>query len=291
MQGVGIDPKRFRVLAQQAGAKGGSMIKVIVAGAGGRMGGRLVSLIRESKSLQLAAAVEKKGHPAVGRDAGEVAGGSPLGITIGEDLSALADRGDVLIDFTAPEATLANLHVMATRKKAAVIGTTGLSSEQVTELKTTANQMACVFAPNMSVGVNVMLKVIADMAHRLGDDYDIEVMEAHHRLKKDAPSGTALKIAEVLAKATGKSLDQVAAYARKGMIGERKRGEIGIQVIRAGDIVGDHTVLFGGLGERLEVTHRASSRDTFATGALRAAEWVVRQPHGLYDMQDVLGLR
>jgi len=267
------------------------MIKVIVAGAGGRMGGRLISLIRESKSLQLAVALEKKGHPAVGRDAGEVAGGSRLGITIGDDLSAMADRGDVLIEFTAPEATLANLRIMAMRNKAAVVGTTGLSAEQVSELKTTTKKMACVFAPNMSVGVNLMLKVVADMARRLGDDYDIEVLEAHHRLKKDAPSGTALKIAEVLAAATGKDLQQAAVYGRKGVIGERKRGEIGMQVIRAGDIIGDHTVLFGGLGERLEVTHRASSRDTFATGALRAAEWAVTQPPGLYDMQDVLGLR
>jgi 4-hydroxy-tetrahydrodipicolinate reductase len=267
------------------------MIKVIVAGAGGRMGGRLISLIRESKALQLAAALEKKGHPAVGRDAGEVAGCNRLGIKIGDDLSAVADCGDVLIDFTAPEATLANLDIMASRKKAAVIGTTGFSPDQVSELKTTAKKMACVFAPNMSVGVNLMLKVIADMARRLGDDYDIEVMEAHHRLKKDAPSGTALKIAEVLAAATGKDLKQAAVYGRKGVIGERKRGEIGMQVIRAGDIIGDHTVLFGGIGERLEVTHRASSRDTFATGALRAAEWVVSQPQGLYDMQDVLGLR
>ena len=267
------------------------MIKVIVAGAGGRMGGRLTSLIRESKSLQLVAAVEKKGHPAVGRDAGEVAGGSPLRIMIGDDLRALADRGDVLIDFTAPEATLANVDIMAMCNKAAVIGTTGLSPEQVGQLKITAKKMACVFAPNMSVGVNLMLKVIADMARRLGDDYDIEVMEAHHRLKKDAPSGTALKIAEALAAATGKDLKQAAVYGRKGVIGERKRGEIGMQVIRAGDIIGDHTVLFGGIGERLEVTHRASSRDTFATGALRAAEWVVSQPQGLYDMQDVIGLR
>ena len=143
----------------------------------------------------------------------------------------------------------------------------------------------------MSVGINLLLKVIADMARRLGDDYDIEVLEAHHRLKKDAPSGTALKIAQVLAEATGKDLNTVLAYGRKGMIGERKRGEIGMQVIRAGDIIGDHTVLFGGAGERIEVTHRATSRDTFATGAVRAAEWVLTQRPGIYDMQDVLGLR
>jgi 4-hydroxy-tetrahydrodipicolinate reductase len=267
------------------------VIKVIVAGAGGRMGGRLISLITESKSLQLAGAVEKTGHPAIGRDAGEVAGGNRQGIPITDDLSVLAEKADVLIEFTAPEATLAHLDVMAAQKKAMVIGTTGLSAAQVSELKTKAKGIPCLFAPNMSVGVNLMLNVVAEMARRLGDDYDVEVLEAHHRLKKDAPSGTALKIAQVLAEATGKDLNQVAAYGRKGMIGERKRGEIGMQVIRAGDIIGDHTVMFGGMGERLEVTHRASSRDTFAAGALRAAEWIVKQPAGLYDMQDVLGLK
>ena len=267
------------------------MIKVIVAGAGGRMGGRLVSLITESTSLQLAGAIEKNGHPAIGRDAGEVAGAARQGIPISDDLTLLAEKADVLIEFTSPEATLAHIEIMAAQKKAMVIGTTGLSAEQVSELKTKAKAIACVFAPNMSVGVNLMLQVIAEMARRLGDGYDIEVTEAHHRLKKDAPSGTALKIAQVLAEATGKDLNQVAAYGRKGVIGERKRGEIGMQVIRAGDIIGDHTVLFGGMGERLEVTHRASSRDTFALGALRAVEWVVKQPPGLYDMQDVLGLR
>jgi 4-hydroxy-tetrahydrodipicolinate reductase len=172
-----------------------------------------------------------------------------------------------------------------------VIGTTGFSAAQLEELKSLASQVPCVVSPNMSVGVNLIYKVISEMAKTLGDDYDIEVIEAHHRLKKDAPSGTALKIAEVLANAVNRDLDQVGVYARKGLIGERKKGEIGIQTIRAGDIVGDHTILFGGMGERIEVTHRASSRDTFARGALRAARWVVRQPPGLYDMMDVLGLR
>jgi len=267
------------------------MVKVIVAGAGGRMGGRLISLIKESKSFQLVGAVEKKGHAAVGHDAGEVAGCGKLSIPVSDDLTSLASGADVLIEFTSPEATLAHVEIMASRKKAMVIGTTGLSAEQVSELKTKAKAIPCVLAPNMSVGVNLMLKVIAEMARALGDGYDIEVTEAHHRLKKDAPSGTALKIAQVLADATGRDLDKVVAPARKGMIGERKRGEIGIQVVRAGDIVGDHTVLFGGIGERLEVTHRATSRDTFAAGALRAAEWVVKQSPGLYDMQDVIGLR
>ena len=267
------------------------MIKVVVTGAGGRMGGRLVTLIKESSDLQLVGAVERKGHPAVGKDAGEIAGCGHVGVAVADDLTALADRADVLIDFTAPEAALAHLHIMTARKKAMVIGTTGLSAYQQADLKKTAKAIPCVYAPNMSVGVNVMLRVITDIARKLGDDYDIEVLEAHHRLKKDAPSGTALKIAQVLADATGRDLEKVVAYGRKGMIGERRRGEIGIQVIRAGDIVGDHTVLFGGPGERIEVTHRAQSRDTFARGALRAARWVVTQPPGLYDMADVLGLK
>jgi 4-hydroxy-tetrahydrodipicolinate reductase len=172
-----------------------------------------------------------------------------------------------------------------------VIGTTGFSAAELDEVRSLARQVPCVCSPNMSVGVNLIYKVIGEMAKTLGDDYDIEVIEAHHRLKKDAPSGTALKIAEVLARSVNRDLNQVGVYARKGLIGERKKGEIGIQSIRAGDIVGDHTIIFGGMGERIEVTHRASSRDTFARGALRAARWVVRQPPGLYDMMDVLGLK
>jgi 4-hydroxy-tetrahydrodipicolinate reductase len=172
-----------------------------------------------------------------------------------------------------------------------VIGTTGFNAVQLEELKSLARQVPCVCSPNMSVGVNLIYKVIGEMARTLGEEYDIEVIEAHHRLKKDAPSGTALKIAEVLAQAVNRDLDQVGVYARKGLVGERKKQEIGIQTIRAGDIVGDHTVLFGGMGERIEVTHRASNRDTFARGALRAARWVVKQPPGLYDMMDVLNLK
>ncbi|MBI3603368.1 MAG: 4-hydroxy-tetrahydrodipicolinate reductase [Nitrospirae bacterium] len=267
------------------------MIKVIVAGAAGRMGGRLVCLLKESAALTLAGAVENKGHMSVGDDAGEAAGCGQTGVVIRDDLAAVLDRGEVVIDFSAPPATLEHLRVAAHHRRAMVIGTTGFSPSELAELRTLAKSVPCVFSPNMSVGVNLLLKVIAEMAKTLGEDYDIEVIEAHHRLKKDAPSGTALKMAEVLAKATGRDLEQVGVYARKGLIGERKKGEIGIQTIRAGDIVGDHTVLFGGMGERMEVTHRAQSRDTFARGALRAARWVVKQPPGLYDMTDVLGLR
>jgi len=267
------------------------MIKVIVAGAAGRMGCRLVGLIQDSTLLTLAGAIEGKGHHALGDDAGETAGCGRAGVPISDDFKVLLDRGEVVIDFSVPEATLQHLRAVAQQRRAMVIGTTGFSAAQLEELKSLASQVPCVFSPNMSVGVNLIYKVISEMAKTLGDDYDIEVIEAHHRQKKDAPSGTAQKIAEVLAKAVNRELDQVGIYARKGLIGERKKGEIGIQTIRAGDIVGDHTILFGGMGERIEVTHRASSRDTFARGALRAARWVVRQPPGLYDMMDVLGLR
>lgn len=267
------------------------MINVIVAGAAGRMGSRLIALIKESTALTLAGALEGKGHSALAADAGEAAGVGKMGVPVTDDLPALLKRGEVVIDFSAPEATLAHLRAVAQQKRAMVIGTTGFNAVQLEELKSLARQVPCVCSPNMSVGVNLIYKVIGEMARTLGEEYDIEVIEAHHRLKKDAPSGTALKIAEVLAQAVNRDLEQVGVYARKGLVGERKKQEIGIQTIRAGDIVGDHTVLFGGMGERIEVTHRASNRDTFARGALRAARWVVKQPPGLYDMMDVLNLK
>jgi len=267
------------------------MIKVVVAGAAGRMGCRLVSLVRESSALTLAGALEGTGHQSLGDDAGITAGAGHAGIPITDDLAALMKQGEVVIDFSAPRATLEHLRIVAQHRRAMVIGTTGFSVSELDELKSLAQQIPCVFSPNMSVGVNLIYKIIGEMAKTLGDEYDIEVIEAHHRLKKDAPSGTALKMAEILAQSVNRDLNQVGVYARKGLIGERVRDEIGIQTIRAGDIVGDHTVLFGGMGERIEVTHRASSRDTFARGALRAAQWVVPQHPGLYDMIDVLGLR
>jgi len=267
------------------------MIKVIVAGAAGRMGTQLVSLLRDAEALTLAGAVERKGHGAIGQDAGERAGCGRSGVTIVDDLSAVLSQGEVVIDFSSPTATLEHGRAAATQRRAMVIGTTGLSAQDISDLRGFARQIPCVCSPNMSIGVNLLLKVIAEMAKALGDEYDIEVIEAHHRLKKDAPSGTALKMAEVLATATNRDLSHVGVYARNGMIGERKPGEIGVQSIRAGDIVGDHTVLFGGMGERMEVTHRVQSRDIFARGALRAARWVVEQPPGLYDMLDVLSLR
>jgi 4-hydroxy-tetrahydrodipicolinate reductase len=267
------------------------MTKVIIAGAGGRMGCRLISLVNDSDSLTLAGAVEGKGHPSVGRDAGEIAGCGLTGVKIGDDLSEFLDQGDVVVDFSMPSATLNHARAAAQRRRAIVIGTTGFSASDLDELRCLCAHIPCVCSPNMSVGVNVIYKVIAEMAKVLGEDYDIEVIEAHHRLKKDAPSGTALKLADILARAMNRDLARVGVYTRKGMTGERTRDEIGIQSIRAGDIVGDHTVLFGTAGERIEVTHRAQNRDTFAAGALRAARWVVEQPPGIYDMLDVLRLR
>lgn len=267
------------------------MTKTIVAGAAGRMGSRLVSLIKDSPALMLTGALESKGHPSLGKDAGEMAGSGHAGVSITDNLSSLMEQGEVLIDFSAPESTLEHLRTVVRHRRAIVIGTTGFSSVQLEELKSLALQIPCVLSPNMSVGINLICKVIGEMARTLGEDYDIEIIEAHHRLKKDAPSGTALQLADVLARSVNRDLNQVGVFARKGMIGERAKGEIGIQTIRAGDIVGDHTILFGGMGERIEVTHRASSRDTFAQGAIRAAKWIVHQPPGLYDMMDVLSLR
>ena len=267
------------------------MIKAIVAGAAGRMGGRIIHMLEGAQDITLAAAFEQAGHPAVGQDVGEVVGLPKKNMAVAGDLAAVLDRGEVLIDFTNPEATLNNLRQAAAAGKAVVIGTTGLSAAQQAEVKALAAQTRVVLAPNMSVGVNLMFKVVADIARVLSAGYDVEIVEAHHRLKKDAPSGTAVKLAQVIAQALQRNLDEVAVYERKGLIGQRTDAEIGIQTVRAGDIVGEHTVIFGGIGERLEIIHRAHNRDNFARGAVRAARWIVAQPPGLYDMQDVLGLK
>jgi len=267
------------------------MIRVIVAGAAGRMGGRIIHMVQESPDVVLAGAFERADHPAVGKDAGELSGLGPLGVPVAADVEKVIDSGDVIIDFTTPKATMANLHAAGPQKCAMVIGTTGITGADLDEVRSLAGAIRCVMAPNMSVGVNLMFRVAAEMARVLGDDYDMEILETHHRFKKDAPSGTALRLAQGLAQAVGRDLGKTGVYARQGMIGERTREEIGIQTWRAGDITGEHTVMFGGIGERLELTHRAHNRDNFARGAVRAARWIVDQPVGLYDMQDVLGLK
>lgn len=265
--------------------------KIIVTGAAGRMGQRIIANLCADKNFKLVGAVENSKSPALGKDAGLVAGFGECGIKIVDSLEKVIDLGDVVIDFTAAATTLPHLEIVAKHQKAIVIGSTGHTPEQKISMASLAKKIPVVLASNMSVGINVMWKLLADAATLLGDGFDIEIVEAHHRLKKDAPSGTAMTTAEVLAQATGRDLARDAVYHREGLIGERKANEIGIQSIRGGDVVGDHTVFFLGNGERLEVTHRASSRDTFALGALRAAKWLVGKPSGLYSMKDVLGLK
>ncbi len=266
-------------------------IKAIVAGAGGRMGGRIIAMVSEADGITLGGAFEHPDSPAVGKDATALAGLPESGITIADNLDEVIDQGDVLIDFTFHEATVKHAKTASQAKKPMVIGTTGFSKSELEKIAELAKEFPVVLAPNMSVGVNLLYKLVETAAKVLGDDYDIEIVEAHHRMKKDAPSGTALQLGRVAAAALGRDFDTVAVYERYGNIGERSKEEIGIQTVRAGDIVGEHTVLFGGIGERIELVHKASSRDTFAKGAVRAAKWIVNQPPGLYDMQDVLGLK
>lgn len=268
-------------------------IRIAIVGAAGRMGRQLVQATLEHPELELAAAVARPGHAALGMDAGALAGVESCGVEIAPELEAVlsASAVDVVIDFTLPEALSGNLASCRTAKVPMVIGTTGLSVAQKAELERAATELPIVFAANYSAGITLSLKLLDMAARALGDDFDVEVIEAHHRHKIDAPSGTALRMGEVLAGALGRDLADCAVYGREGRTGERDRRTIGFETIRGGDVVGEHTVMFLGQGERLEITHRASSRMTFARGATRAATWLAAQPAGLYDMEDVLGLR
>ena len=263
---------------------------LVVGGAAGRMGTRIVALLGEAPGLRLAAALEAPGHRMLGRDTGEVAGAGRLGVPIGADAGAALTRDRLLVEFSVPEASLEHLRLVADAGARAVIGTTGFSAAQREEIAALARRAAILVAPNMSVAVTLAFKVLAIMAKALGDDYDVEITEIHHRYKKDAPSGTAQRMGEVVAEALGRDLAGTAVHGRQGMPGERTPKEIGVFSLRSGDVVGEHTVSFGTLGERLELTHRAHSRDTFARGALRAVRFVAGRPPGLYSMQDVLGL-
>ena len=267
------------------------MIKVAVTGAAGRMGGRIITLITEAEGLEVAGAIEMAGHARLGDDAGYVAGCGDLGVAITDSLEQGLASADVLIDFTWPEVTIGNAEVCARLGKAMVVGTTGLNPEQREVIKRVAQSSPVVFAPNMSVGVNVCFKLLKDMAKTLGEGFDVEIVELHHNKKKDSPSGTAVRMGEIVADALDRNYNEVANYHREGMCGERSQEEIGMQTVRGGDIVGEHTVYFIGMGERIELTHRAMSRDMFARGAVRAAGWLAEKPVGLYDMQDVLGLK
>ncbi|MCW8828192.1 MAG: 4-hydroxy-tetrahydrodipicolinate reductase [Gammaproteobacteria bacterium] len=267
------------------------MTRIAVTGAAGRMGRNLIEATHQAEGVSLGAAIVRAGSSLVGADAGEMAGVGPLGVQIVDSLEAACDDFDVLIDFTLPEVTEHNVAFCRANGKKIVIGTTGLDDAQKAQLAEAGNDIAVVFAPNMSVGVNLSLKLLQMAAKVLGDEVDIEVIEAHHRYKIDAPSGTALAMGEAVAETLGRDLKECAVYGREGRTGERDRKTIGFETIRAGDIVGEHTVMFAGIGERIEITHKASSRMTFAKGAVRAAGWLAQKEKGLFDMQDVLSLK
>ncbi|MHB8166017.1 MAG: 4-hydroxy-tetrahydrodipicolinate reductase [Sulfuricella sp.] len=267
-----------------------STLNIAIAGSSGRMGRALLEAVAQAPDMRLAAALERKGSPFVGKDAGELLA-APCGVSISEDTEIALAGCNALIDFTRPEATLDHLKVCHELGINMVIGTTGFSAEQKGLIADAGRDIGVVFAPNMSVGVNLSLKLIDMAARVLNEGYDIEIVEAHHRHKVDAPSGTALRMGEVVANALGRNLAECAVYGREGVTGERSPSTIGFATVRGGDIVGDHTVLFAGIGERVEITHKASSRATFALGALRAARFLAQRGKGLFDMQDVLGLR
>ncbi len=267
------------------------MTNILVTGAAGRMGRNLISAIHEAEGATLTAATERQGGSMVGVDAGELAGLDKNNVILTGDINTVLDKFDVCVDFTAPVVTIENIKACRAAGKKMVIGTTGFTDEQKQLIKDAAKDIAIVFAPNMSVGVNLTFKLLDIAARVLGDNVDIEVIEAHHRHKVDAPSGTALRMGEVVAEALGRDLKECAVYGREGQTGERDRKTIGFETIRAGDIVGEHTVMFADIGERVEITHKASSRMTFANGAVRAAQWLNNHDKGLFDMQDVLGLR
>ena len=267
-------------------------VRVALTGAAGRMGRAIVEACRAlEESVVLTAAIEREGSPAIGTDVGEIAGIGTLGVKVTDRLAALTEAFDVLIDFSQPEATLAHLAICRQAKRRMVIGTTGIALEGRAMIQAAAHECAIVWSPNMSIGVNLCFKLLELTARVLGDEVDIEVIEAHHRHKRDAPSGTALRMGEIVAETLGRDLKQCAVYGRQGTTGERDSKTIGFETLRAGDIVGEHTVMFAGIGERVEIAHKASSRLTFARGALRAASWVMQQERGLFDMQDVLGLK
>ncbi len=267
------------------------MTRIGIIGAAGRMGQRIIACLEADPEAQLVAAVESDGSEHIGTDAGILAGAAENNIFISHDRHLAAKDAAALIDFSFADATIHNLEIAAEHDTPVVIGTTGHGDAQKVSIQRLAERIPIVMAPNMSVGVNLMWRLIEEAAKILQAEYDVEVIEAHHRHKADAPSGTAMRCAEVLAAALGRDLSKDAVYHREGLIGERSPNEIGIQTIRGGDIVGDHTVMFAGPGERLEITHRASSRDTFAKGAIRAAKWIIGRDPALYDMQDVLGLK
>lgn len=266
------------------------MQRVAINGAAGRMGRMLIDACKHTQSLKLTAALERTGNENLGRDAGVLAGINPTGVVITDNIADVINDFDVIVDFTRPEATLNLVESCLLHDKKIVIGTTGLSDSDRQKILSASEKIPIVFAPNMSVGVTLCFKLLRLAAEVLGDDVDIEIIEAHHRHKEDAPSGTAVRMGEVIAQVLGRDLKQQAVYGREGRTGVRNRKTIGFESIRAGDIIGEHTVIFAGEGERIEISHKASSRMNFALGAMRAVQWLENKKYGFYDMQDVLGL-
>ncbi len=266
------------------------MIKLAVAGAAGRMGGRILTLASADKDFRVVGALEHADHPNLGQDIGQHLGLKPMGVRVQKHPLEVFSKADVIIDFTHHSVLLEHLKAAVKAKKGLVIGTTGLSEQHLKVIKAASKTIPIVQSPNMSVGVNLLFKLAEIAAKTLNDDYDLEISETHHRMKKDSPSGTAVKLLEILAAARKKNIAKDAVYGRSGETGARPRGEIGVLALRGGDVVGDHTIFFLGDGERLELTHRASSRDAFAQGALRAAKFLANRKSGLYDMQQVLGI-
>lgn len=267
------------------------MIKVIVCGGCGKMGSKIAQLIYQNKDMELAGIIESPSHPDIGKDWGISLGMGETGIFIKDDLEEIIQNADQIVEFTNPRVSLEHLEIVSKYKKPMIMGTTGFSSKEIEIINKLTRGIPFLLSPNMSLGVNLLFKLAAETAATLGDDYDIEILEAHHRFKKDAPSGTAKKLAQEIAQAKGINLNEVAIYGREGIIGERGKGEIGIHSIRGGDISGEHTVMFATLGERLELTHKAHSRDTFAYGTIQAIKFMKGKPAGFYEMKDVLKIK
>ncbi|MDN3514951.1 MAG: 4-hydroxy-tetrahydrodipicolinate reductase [Candidatus Brocadia sp.] len=264
------------------------MIRIAVNGVCGRMGARVAALVFEDPELKLVAAMERSGHQSLDKDVASVAGCGETGIKI---TTTLNTHADVLIDFSSPESTVLIAEVCAKKNIALVAGTTGLNPQQHERIQHFSKSIPCLISPNMSVGVNVMFNLVAQVSKMMGEEFDIEIIETHHRFKKDAPSGTALRLAEKICESTGRKMDKDIIYGRSGIIGERPMNQIGIHAVRSGDVVGDHTVVFGGLGERIEITHKAHTRDTFARGAVRVAKFIAQKSPGVYTMSDVLQIQ
>lgn len=266
------------------------MVRVIIMGACGRMGREIIAVSSNDSDISIVGAVERSGVKQIGMDAGCVAGLESIGIGVCSELDEVIDRGDVIVDFTNSESSLRTVGTAAKHRKPVVLGTTGFSKEQLETIKEYTEQIPILMSPNMSQGVNILFHLVARAAELLGPEYDVEIVEIHHNLKKDAPSGTALRFGRLISEVRGKNIEDIGVFGRHGAIGKRNEEEIGIMALRLGDAVGDHTVIFGGQGERIEFTHRCSSRKNYAAGALRAAKFLVGKKRGLFGMDDVLGI-